>query len=106
MRLLLFLYMSCLFLFFFFFSSRRRHTRFKCDWSSDVCSSDLSAWRSPPARGCRRDRASWFSPGVGSRWSSSRRMPGLAWPAARDPDLGPLGVHALHVGHIVTALGG
>src|SRR5260370_40588234 len=26
---------------FFFFSSRRRHTRFKCDWSSDVCSSDL-----------------------------------------------------------------
>src|SRR5260370_15067568 len=26
----------------FFFSSRRRHTRFKCDWSSDVCSSDLT----------------------------------------------------------------
>src|SRR5256886_7811366 len=26
----------------FFFSSRRRHTRFDCDWSSDVCSSDLS----------------------------------------------------------------
>src|SRR5882762_3023616 len=26
---------------FFFFSSRRRHTIFKCDWSSDVCSSDL-----------------------------------------------------------------
>src|SRR5688572_28677243 len=25
---------------FFFFSSRRRHTRFDCDWSSDVCSSD------------------------------------------------------------------
>src|SRR2546430_8698504 len=28
-------------LFFFFFSSRRRHTRFDCNWSSDVCSSDL-----------------------------------------------------------------
>src|SRR5690242_20922060 len=28
-------------LFFFFFSSRRRHTRLTCDWSSDVCSSDL-----------------------------------------------------------------
>src|SRR5256886_4425995 len=28
--------------FVFFFSSRRRHTRFDCDWSSDVCSSDLS----------------------------------------------------------------
>src|SRR2546430_13717828 len=27
--------------FMFFFSSRRRHTRFDCDWSSDVCSSDL-----------------------------------------------------------------
>src|SRR5699024_11926624 len=28
---------------FFFFSSRRRHTRSKRDWSSDVCSSDLDA---------------------------------------------------------------
>src|SRR5438132_8612957 len=35
---LLLLYLS-----FFFFSSRRRHTRSLCDWSSDVCSSDLSA---------------------------------------------------------------
>src|SRR6266481_6877369 len=26
----------------FFFSSRRRHTRWNCDWSSDVCSSDLA----------------------------------------------------------------
>src|SRR5256886_7834356 len=32
-------------LFFFFFSSRRRHTRFDCDWSSDVCSSDLIVLR-------------------------------------------------------------
>src|SRR5438477_4267098 len=30
--------------FFFFFSSRRRHTRLTCDWSSDVCSSDLGEW--------------------------------------------------------------
>src|SRR6266511_5723485 len=28
---------------FFFFSSRRRHTRFSSDWSSDVCSSDLNS---------------------------------------------------------------
>src|SRR5256886_8449370 len=34
---------------FFFFSSRRRHTRFDCDWSSDVCSSDLG--RPVTARG-------------------------------------------------------
>src|SRR5699024_12010135 len=30
-------------LYFFFLSSRRRHTRSKRDWSSDVCSSDLSS---------------------------------------------------------------
>src|SRR5438034_7437934 len=29
----------------FFFSSRRRHTRSLCDWSSDVCSSDLTETR-------------------------------------------------------------
>src|SRR5688500_20185033 len=29
----------------FFFSSRRRHTRLQGDWSSDVCSSDLSKTR-------------------------------------------------------------
>src|SRR5256886_9905180 len=34
----------CRVVFFFFFSSRRRHTRFDCDWSSDVCSSDLVSW--------------------------------------------------------------
>src|SRR2546430_15534619 len=34
-----------LFCCFFFFSSRRRHTRFDCDWSSDVCSSDLHGGR-------------------------------------------------------------
>src|SRR5256885_3950084 len=33
---------------FFFFSSRRRHTRLQGDWSSDVCSSDLGAYRSAP----------------------------------------------------------
>src|SRR5438270_5496329 len=36
---------SVIFFFFFFFSSRRRHTRFDCDWSSDVCSSDLKQQR-------------------------------------------------------------
>src|SRR5690606_40296431 len=34
-----------------FFSSRRRHTSFSRDWSSDVCSSDLGA-RRPAARRC------------------------------------------------------
>src|SRR5207249_6139885 len=36
---------SILHLLFFFFSSRRRHTRSKRDWSSDVCSSDLETCR-------------------------------------------------------------
>src|SRR5690606_41189180 len=41
----------------FFFSSRRRHTRFSRDWSSDVCSSDLARpWRGRPAH--RDERAS------------------------------------------------
>src|SRR5699024_11800854 len=35
---------------FFFFSSRRRHTRSKRDWSSDVCSSDL--WKFCNRFGC------------------------------------------------------
>src|SRR5256885_8887815 len=38
---------------FFFFSSRRRHTRLQGDWSSDVCSSDLSAAFSPGGGGKR-----------------------------------------------------
>src|SRR6266581_5476408 len=36
-------------MFFFFFSSRRRHTRWTGDWSSDVCSSDLAALANEPA---------------------------------------------------------
>src|SRR5437588_11690707 len=38
----------------FFFSSRRRHTRSLCDWSSDVCSSDLAAKDGHPQRRGRR----------------------------------------------------
>src|SRR5690242_8265875 len=42
---------------FFFFSSRRRHTRLTCDWSSDVCSSDLAVCGPGRARcdDCIRD---------------------------------------------------
>src|SRR5256886_11353157 len=70
----------------FFFSSRRRHTRFDCDWSSDVCSSDLRVDRArclpqaPPGRfshhftagprrcpggsAARPGRRSWRDPGL------------------------------------------
>src|SRR3712207_6311986 len=39
---------------YFFFSSRRRHTRYWRDWSSDVCSSDLGALGVSAAVECRR----------------------------------------------------
>src|SRR5689334_19086947 len=46
---MLFVCVVCFIMFiFFFFSSRRRHTRWNCDWSSDVCSSDLAALRIAP----------------------------------------------------------
>src|SRR5690606_41992166 len=52
---------------FFFFSSRRRHTRFSRDWSSDVCSSDLwsrcsDRTRSAPGPASRVSR--WLRPGA------------------------------------------
>src|SRR5690625_6384745 len=59
---------------FFFFSSRRRHTRWPRDWSSDVCSSDLA--REVPFR---RDRhkskagADMRRPETGSIMSEKRR---------------------------------
>src|SRR5205085_8134553 len=37
-------------------SSRRRHTRFDCDWSSDVCSSDLICTKRTPRSTRRRDK--------------------------------------------------
>src|SRR5690606_40497498 len=53
--------------FFFFFSSRRRHTRFSRDWSSDVCSSDLSSpCAGPSASGPDGFRAA-LCPGKHSR---------------------------------------
>src|SRR5690606_40348671 len=41
---------------FFFFSSRRRHTRFSRDWSSDVCSSDLTVHAIHEADAAHADR--------------------------------------------------
>src|SRR6266508_6236240 len=52
-----------MFFVFFFFSSRRRHTRWPRDWSSDVCSSDLASCT--PARYGRRSSRGGYPP-VGS----------------------------------------
>src|SRR5205085_4668253 len=53
-----------------FFSSRRRHTRFDCDWSSDVCSSDLGVHFVSPTSGSLL-AASWvLVPLVGdTKWT-------------------------------------
>src|SRR5699024_2340726 len=68
-----------------FFSSRRRHTRSKRDWSSDVCSSDLNrnqekSWSISSASGRARypDRLqnSWLS-------TTPTRCPATAWPRWR-----------------------
>src|SRR2546427_13229353 len=63
----------CLYFVFFFFSSRRRHTRFDCDWSSDVCSSDL-LWEGEgePVRALRAARRRYYGWGPEStRYLSS-----------------------------------
>src|SRR5260221_6373358 len=70
------------FIFFFFFSSRRRHTRSLCDWSSDVCSSDLAA-RQPPRRAIGTGRASMaWNQSSDDQDATTRRG------AARSPKLG------------------
>src|ERR671916_853542 len=52
---------------FFFFSSRRRHTRSLCDWSSDVCSSDLFESNDPLAEfECALDTPAGEQPDWGS----------------------------------------
>src|SRR5699024_9206947 len=66
-------YSSAIF-FEFFFSSRRRHTRSKRDWSSDVCSSDLFALFAPEDAVLRQMPAAYFALFAGyfclavSRW--------------------------------------
>src|SRR5690348_18310847 len=57
---------------FFFFSSRRRHTRWTGDWSSDVCSSDLRGGSAPCSARPRSGQArspSAGSPGRSTSWS-------------------------------------
>src|SRR2546430_10988443 len=70
----------------FIFSSRRRHTMFGCDWSSDVCSSDLSvAFQLPvcsPPRGRRRPlHGAYRRPPPSADWQfgAPRLLPSL-WP--------------------------
>src|SRR5260370_6338875 len=84
----------------FFFSSRRRHTRFKCDWSSDVCSSDLR----PVA--CTPDRAAERAPDELAVARSGVHATGLAQEvvAGRRLELAPEGPGALEQRDVVRML--
>src|SRR5467141_3902886 len=107
-------------MFFFFFSSRRRHTRFKCDWSSDVCSSDLERMLidTPTGKRVRLNEVADVriapTPNVIKREGGSRRIDIQA--GAKGRDLGavaqdvertletikfPLGYHAILQGAYV-----
>src|ERR671932_2521292 len=55
------IYAFCASSLLFFFSSRRRHTRSLCDWSSDVCSSDLSV---VGPSGCGKTTLLWAMSGL------------------------------------------
>src|SRR5437762_5937645 len=89
---------------FFFFSSRRRHTRYIGDWSSDVCSSDLYPSGGPSALGdpgqigrallalvLESENALLTVPGGGTLRVSTRReeRDGGAWAVAVLEDDGP-----------------
>src|SRR5438876_3241326 len=85
--------MSCvclikLFEVFFFFSSRRRHTRWTGDWSSDVCSSDLSSASALPLPKPKThfDLAGALAEGfLGGAFAGAAGLRGAALPAGRLP---------------------
>src|SRR5690606_40162237 len=63
----------------FFFSSRRRHTRFSRDWSSDVCSSDLEDYANWTLAHIVRTPAFVFAPEKPGGWHE----PYPGWQATR-----------------------
>src|SRR3712207_6050555 len=87
-------------IYFFFFSSRRRHTRYWRDWSSDVCSSDLRGRPAvelrDPRRGSRPFRVA-TRPGSGPGASGAEPPGGVRDEARRGTvvrgDGGPAGDH-------------
>src|SRR5713101_6155890 len=100
----------------FFFSSRRRHTRLTCDWSSDVCSSDLGSCldrrqtqaaplhpESTPPAYTRRE----IEPASGRRWSNRTGSAVEELPNARGDPGGieaVLGVEPFRVARLAESL--
>src|SRR6266853_2755084 len=100
-----------MFFFFFFFSSRRRHTRFDCDWSSDVCSSDLLASTGASIAeqtaifGHRMMEALTESGVVGVRSAGAAHFMDVAWKRAFDAGQ-YVGPRVFAAGHFLTTTGG
>src|SRR2546427_11279892 len=92
-----------MFFYFFFFSSRRRHTRFDCDWSSDVCSSDLHWWIGVSVHDLEEA-------GAAQAAGADYLLVGAVYATATHPDRAPLAPEDLAVivalGLPVIAIGG
>src|SRR5437660_11893575 len=71
--------------FFFFFSSRRRHTRWPRDWSSDVCSSDLSFQQDGPLD-MRMDRDQALSAADLVNTASAEELARIFWELGGERD--------------------
>src|SRR5437762_7036940 len=79
---------------FFFFSSRRRHTRYIGDWSSDVCSSDLAIRLNQIASVPFGEISSWLKPALSKNaiaWSRAKigraslgKECGIGWSQAHE----------------------
>src|SRR3712207_5436154 len=78
--------MAFLILSFFFFSSRRRHTRYWRDWSSDVCSSDLVL--DGVGAGHAPDAADFGDEGANTLGNTARAVGGLEVPNLQGLGLG------------------
>src|SRR6266567_8734108 len=93
-----------MFLFFFFFSSRRRHTRFDCDWSSDVCSSDLPADKKITDRVSQGKAYRKLTAELVRRALLSVQLSGINSAVAKDPNAitFPVEIHRDGPGHLAV----
>src|SRR6266478_7439553 len=91
-------------IFCFFFSSRRRHTRFDCDWSSDVCSSDLVRPHTADLQERKSQTAAEWKNTPGMRHGQRRREIRKGWRTADSPEKGTRGATiAAQLRHLAKA---
>src|SRR3989338_11601148 len=72
-----------------FFSSRRRHTRWNCDWSSDVCSSDLDKTGPGPDRSEAEVNGSFLPEPAGGRRDPPQAVFLSSPPRPKKPEKSP-----------------